>query len=252
MRSMCTHTHTHTRWLNYAMKVLNATDADSGKRLAFDEFTVIPELFLPSSVQTRTWPWRISPQTTCRFLLPSWPSPQPAKYKQPDKWLSSVYIFTQRPFVFFPLFKWRISGGNRLTSESKKRLGFEFRRRVEPQGAPSCLITTPWLCGCAYVQNVTPHLVHISLGGPLFAEALLLHCFSVVVLLGFLQGLSGGLDVLHCLQRRCHLFFCLWKHTHTHTQIAFYSNSANNSMLNNKCKYRSLLSPGADSSASCG
>lgn len=79
------HVHTHTQWLNYAMKVLNATDADSGESLVFNEFTVIPELFLPSSVQTRTSPWRISPQTTCRSLLPFWPSPQPAKYKQPDK-----------------------------------------------------------------------------------------------------------------------------------------------------------------------
>lgn len=63
-----------------------------------------------------------------------------------------------------------------------------------------------WVCVCA---NVASHLVHISLGGPLFAEALLLHCFGVVDLLGLLQRLNGGLDVLYSLQGRRHLFFCL-------------------------------------------
>lgn len=63
-----------------------------------------------------------------------------------------------------------------------------------------------WECVCA---NVTSHLVYISLGGPLFTEALLLHGFCVVDLLGFVQGLSGGLDVLHGLQGRRHLFFRL-------------------------------------------
>lgn len=65
---------------------------------------------------------------------------------------------------------------------------------------------TAWVCVRA---NVASHLVHLSLGGPLFAEALLIYCFSIVVLLGLLQGLIGGLDVLHGLQGGCHLFFCL-------------------------------------------
>lgn len=63
-----------------------------------------------------------------------------------------------------------------------------------------------WVCVCA---NVASHLVHFSLGGPFFAEALLLHCFGVVDLLGLLQGLNGGLDVLYSLQGRRNLFFCL-------------------------------------------
>lgn len=62
------------------------------------------------------------------------------------------------------------------------------------------------VCVCA---NVASHLVHFSLGGPFFAEALLLHCFGVVDLLGLLQGLNGGLDVLYSLQGRRNLFFCL-------------------------------------------
>lgn len=62
------------------------------------------------------------------------------------------------------------------------------------------------VCVCA---NVASHLVHFSLGGPFFAEALLLHCFGVVDLLGLLQGLNGGLDVLYGLQGRRNLFFCL-------------------------------------------
>lgn len=48
------------------------------------------------------------------------------------------------------------------------------------------------VCMC----RVTSHLVHISLGGPLFAEALLLHGFGIVVLLGLLESLRDRLDVL--------------------------------------------------------
>lgn len=66
-----------------------------------------------------------------------------------------------------------------------------------------------WVCVRA---NVTSHLVHISLGGPLFAEALLLHSFGIVDLLGLLQRLRGGLDVLHSLQGGRHLLFCLTTH----------------------------------------
>lgn len=66
-----------------------------------------------------------------------------------------------------------------------------------------------WVCVRA---NVTSHLVQISLGGPLFAEALLLHGFSIVVLLGLLQSLCGGLNVLHGLQGRRHLLFYLTTH----------------------------------------
>lgn len=62
-------------------------------------------------------------------------------------------------------------------------------------------------------------LVHVSLGGPLFAKALLLHRLGVVDFLRLVQGLGGGLDVLHCLQCRCNLFFCLPGHTQVNEQM---------------------------------
>lgn len=66
-----------------------------------------------------------------------------------------------------------------------------------------------WECVRA---RVTSHLVYISLGGPLFAEAFLLHNFGIVVLLGLLQSLRDALDVLDGLEGRRHLFFCLKTH----------------------------------------
>lgn len=60
--------------------------------------------------------------------------------------------------------------------------------------------------------SVTSHLVHISLGGPLFAQALLLYSFGIVDLLGLLQRLRYSLDVLDGLQGRRHFFFCLTIH----------------------------------------
>lgn len=56
---------------------------------------------------------------------------------------------------------------------------------------------------------VSAHLVHVSLGGALLAEPLLLHSPAVVDLLGLLQSLRRGLDVLHGLQRGRHFLFCL-------------------------------------------
>lgn len=64
-------------------------------------------------------------------------------------------------------------------------------------------------CACA---SVTSHLVHISLGGPFFAEAFLLHSFGIVDLLGLLQRLRDGLDALDGLQRGRHFLFCLQTH----------------------------------------
>lgn len=66
-----------------------------------------------------------------------------------------------------------------------------------------------WVCVHA---SVTSHLVHISLGGPLLAEALLLYSFGIIDLLGLLQSLRYGLDVLDGLQGRRHFFFCLTIH----------------------------------------
>lgn len=66
-----------------------------------------------------------------------------------------------------------------------------------------------WECVRA---SVASHLVYISLGGPLLAEAFLLHNFGIIVLLGLLQSLEDALDVLDGLKGRRHLFFCLKTH----------------------------------------
>lgn len=151
-----------------------------------------------------------------------------------------MYVFTQRcPLLYFlPPLECRISGKHSV-GWWRWEEEFEFRRPVEPPGGTSRRFIMPYYravitwaartCGvCAYplhhpasLPSSLPSprptdLVHISLGGPLFAQALLLHCLGVVDLLGFVQGLGGGLDVLHGLQRGRNLFFRLPGHTHTY------------------------------------
>lgn len=83
---------THTRQKDYTMKVLHTTATEFmepifhwGAHKQRRGSIWIPVQFLPSSVQTLTLLWRISPHTTCRSLWLFWLSLQPVKYKQTDK-----------------------------------------------------------------------------------------------------------------------------------------------------------------------
>lgn len=119
----------------------------------------------------------------------------------------------------------------RLTSKGKKLLGVKASV-WSAMALHHALLPYHDYVGVCVCVCVTSHLVHISLGGPFFAEALLLHGFGIVDLLGLLQSLRGGLDVLYGLQSGRNLLLCLATHNNTHV---LSSNSAN-SRLNNKCK----------------
>lgn len=126
--------------------------------------------------------------------------------------MAIIRLYASHNGPLFSKINQRISKGRRNSSEGEKLLGLRvsvwsgaLRHFIKPYYHTMIM----WVRVCA---NVTSHLVHISLGGPLFAEALLLHGFGIVDLLGLLQSLRGGLDVLNGLQGGRHLLFRLATH----------------------------------------